>query len=150
MLLDPWSSPWWRRVGLVLFDCSMSCLFSCSVYSRCFLHCSGGDPPLIEGCGLSLYYLTGFYLVWIAPLDVCVVGFYYNGYKKDVTPVPPATISRGRTVIFDIVEYITMEWTMPNQSRICRLSRRILILQTRRRVLLASLSQSSIGQKRIT
>jgi hypothetical protein len=23
-------------------------------------------------------------------------------------------------VIFDIVEYIIMEWTMPNESRICR------------------------------
>ena len=29
----------------------------------------------------------------------------------DVTPVPPVPISRGRTVIFDIVEYIIMEWT---------------------------------------
>jgi hypothetical protein len=48
-------------------------------------------------------------------------------------------------VIFDIVEYIIMEWKMPNESRICR---RVLILK-KRRVLLASLPQSSIGQKRI-
>jgi ribosomal protein L37E len=27
-------------------------------------------------------------------------------------------------VIFDIVEYIIMEWTMPNESRICRICRR--------------------------
>jgi hypothetical protein len=26
-------------------------------------------------------------------------------------------------VIFDIVEYIIMEWTMPNESRICRICR---------------------------
>ncbi len=49
-------------------------------------------------------------------------------------------------MIFDIVEYIIMEWTMPNESRICR---RELILKRRRRVLLASLPQSSISQKRI-
>ena len=42
----------------------------------------------------------------------------------DVTPVPPVRISPGRTVIFDIVEYITMEWTMPKESRICRICRR--------------------------
>jgi hypothetical protein len=30
-------------------------------------------------------------------------------------------------VIFDIVEYIIMEWTMPNESRICRICRRVLI-----------------------
>jgi hypothetical protein len=32
-------------------------------------------------------------------------------------------------VIFDIVEYIIMEWTMPNESRTCRIScgRRVLI-----------------------
>ncbi len=34
---------------------------------------------------------------------------------------PPVPVSRARTVIFDIVEYIIMEWTMPNESRICRL-----------------------------
>jgi hypothetical protein len=45
-------------------------------------------------------------------------------------------------VIFDIVEYIIMEWTMPNESRICR---SVLILNTRRKVLLVSLPQSSIG-----
>jgi hypothetical protein len=27
-------------------------------------------------------------------------------------------------VIFDIVEYIIMEWTIPNESRICRMCRR--------------------------
>ena len=31
-------------------------------------------------------------------------------------------------MIFDIVEYIMMEWTMPNESRICRIWRRVLIL----------------------
>ncbi len=30
-------------------------------------------------------------------------------------------------MIFDIVEYIIMEWTMPNESRICRICRRVLI-----------------------
>jgi len=54
-------------------------------------------------------------------------------------------------VIFDIVEYIVMEWTMLNESRIWRICRRVLILKIkiRRRVLLASLPQSRIGQKRI-
>jgi hypothetical protein len=52
-------------------------------------------------------------------------------------------------VIFDIVEYIIMEWTMPNERRICRICSRVLILKKRRRVLLASLPRSSIGQKRI-
>jgi hypothetical protein len=37
---------------------------------------------------------------------------------------------------------------MPNESRICRICRRILILKRRRR-LLPSLPRSSIGQKRI-
>ena len=37
-----------------------------------------------------------------------------------VTPVPPVPISRGRTVIFDMLAYIIMELTMPNESRICR------------------------------
>jgi hypothetical protein len=37
-----------------------------------------------------------------------------NNYGFDVTSVPPVPISRGRTVIFDIVEYIIMEWTMQN------------------------------------
>ena len=32
-------------------------------------------------------------------------------------------------MIFDIVEYIIMEWTMPNESRICRTCRRVLILK---------------------
>ena len=62
-------------------------------------------------------------------------------------PLSPVPISRGRTVIFDIVEYIIMEWTMPNESRICRICRRGLI--KKKRVLLASLPQSRIGQKRI-
>ena len=55
-----------------------------------------------------------------------------------VTPVP-----------FDIVEYIIMKWTMPNDSLICRIYRRVLILKKGSRVLLASLIQSRIGQKRI-
>ena len=59
------------------------------------------------------------------------------------------SISRGRTVIFDIVEYIIMEWTLPNESRICRICRRGIILKKKRRMLLASLPQSSLGQKRI-
>ena len=54
----------------------------------------------------------------------------------DVTPVPFVPTSRGRTVIFDIVECIIMEWTMPNESRICRT---VFILNKRRRVLLTSL-----------
>ncbi len=33
---------------------------------------------------------------------------------------------------FDIVEYIIMEWTMPNESRRCRICRRVLILQKRK------------------
>ena len=32
-------------------------------------------------------------------------------------------------MIFDIVEYIIMEWTMPNESRICRICRRVPILK---------------------
>ncbi len=47
-------------------------------------------------------------------------------------------------MIFDILEYIIIEWTMPNESRVCRT---VLILEKRRRVLLASL-QPSVGQKR--
>ena len=30
-------------------------------------------------------------------------------------------------MIFDIVDYIIMEWTMPNESRICRICRRVLL-----------------------
>ncbi len=57
-------------------------------------------------------------------------------------------------MIFDIVEYIIMEWTMPNESRICRICRVFFRISTaypkqRRRMLLASLPQSSIGQKRM-
>ncbi len=52
-------------------------------------------------------------------------------------------------MIFDILEYIIMEWTMPNESRICRICMRVLILKITRRVLLASLPRSSIGEKRI-
>jgi hypothetical protein len=52
-------------------------------------------------------------------------------------------------VIFDIVEYIIMEWTMLNESRICRICRRVPILKKRRRVLLTILPHSSTGQKRI-
>jgi hypothetical protein len=37
-------------------------------------------------------------------------------------------------VIFDIVEYIIMEWTMPNESRICRICRRVLILKKKKSV----------------
>ncbi len=32
-------------------------------------------------------------------------------------------------MIFDIGEYIIMEWTMPNESRLCRICRRVLILK---------------------
>ncbi len=32
-------------------------------------------------------------------------------------------------MLFDIVEYVIMEWTMPNESRICRICRRVLILK---------------------
>ncbi len=35
-------------------------------------------------------------------------------------------------MIFDIVEYIIMEWTMPNESRICRICRRLLILKKKK------------------
>ena len=52
-------------------------------------------------------------------------------------------------MIFDIVEYIIMEWTIPNESRICRIFRRVLILTKSRTVLLTSFPKSSIGQKRI-
>ena len=41
-------------------------------------------------------------------------------------------------MIFDIVEYIIMEWTMPNISRICRrvcrICRRVLILKKQKSV----------------
>jgi len=57
-------------------------------------------------------------------------------------------------VIFDIVEYLIMEWTMPTESRtwrICRICRRVLILKKKKKSVAgaASLPQSSIGQKRI-
>jgi hypothetical protein len=53
-------------------------------------------------------------------------------------------------VIFDIVEYIIMEWTMPNRSRICTADMHEGAYPEKgRRVLLASLPRSSIGQKRI-
>jgi hypothetical protein len=39
---------------------------------------------------------------------------------------PPVLVSRGRTVMLYIVECNIMEWTMPNESRICR---RMLILK---------------------
>jgi hypothetical protein len=41
-----------------------------------------------------------------------------------------------------------MKWTMLNESQICRICRRVLILKNGGRVLLGSLPQSSIGQKR--
>jgi hypothetical protein len=57
-------------------------------------------------------------------------------------------------VIFDIVEslvyYITMEVTMSNERRLCRIYRSVLNPKKRRRVFLVSLPLSSIGQKRIT
>jgi hypothetical protein len=37
-------------------------------------------------------------------------------------------------VIFEIVEFIIIEWTIQNESRICRICRRVLILKKRRRV----------------
>ena len=52
-------------------------------------------------------------------------------------------------MIFDIVEHVIMEWTMPNESRICKICRRVFILKKGRRVLLSSLPLSSIRQKRI-
>jgi hypothetical protein len=36
-------------------------------------------------------------------------------------------------VIFDIVEYIIMEWTMPIESRIYRLCRRLLISKKKKK-----------------
>ncbi len=65
--------------------------------------------------------------------------------------VPPVPISRGRTVIYDIVEYIIMEWTVPNESRIWRICRRVcrvLILKKEEECSwsLVRLPQSSIGQ----
>ena len=35
-------------------------------------------------------------------------------------------------MIFDIVEYIVMEWTMPNESRICRICSRVLIIKNKK------------------
>jgi hypothetical protein len=54
-------------------------------------------------------------------------------------------------VIFDIAEYIMMEFTMPNKSLKSNMQdmQEVLILKKRRRVLLVSLPQSSISQKRI-
>ncbi len=57
-------------------------------------------------------------------------------------------------MIFDIVEYIIMEWTMPNESRICRICRRGAYPKKKKKKSvasdqLASLPRSSIGQKRI-
>jgi hypothetical protein len=91
------------------------------------------------------------YIGHISPLSSVQLARLWLVLRRvnDVTPVPPVPFSRGRTVIFDIVEYVVMEWTMPNESRICRICRRVLILKRRSRVLLASLPQSSIGQKRI-
>ena len=37
-------------------------------------------------------------------------------------------------MIFDIVEYIIMKWTMPNECRICRICRRVLILKKKESV----------------
>jgi hypothetical protein len=50
-------------------------------------------------------------------------------------------------VIFDIVENIIVEWTVPDESRKCRICRRGLILKKGRKVWLACLPQLSIGQK---
>ncbi len=54
-------------------------------------------------------------------------------------------------MIFDIAEYIMMEFTMPNKSLKSNMQdmQEVLILKKRRRVLLVSLPQSSISQKRI-
>ncbi len=51
-------------------------------------------------------------------------------------------------MIFDIVEFIILEWTMPNESRICKICRRGAYPK-KKKVLLASLPQSSTGQKLI-
>ena len=37
-------------------------------------------------------------------------------------------------MIFDFVQYIIMEWTMPNESRICRICRRVLIINKKKSV----------------
>jgi hypothetical protein len=37
-------------------------------------------------------------------------------------------------VIFDILEYITMKRTIPNERRICRICRRVLILKKKKSV----------------
>ncbi len=37
-------------------------------------------------------------------------------------------------MIFDIVEYIIMEWTMSNENRICRLHRMVLIQKKKKSV----------------
>ncbi len=37
-------------------------------------------------------------------------------------------------MIFDIVEYIIMEWTMPNESRICRICRRLILKKIKKSV----------------
>ncbi len=55
-------------------------------------------------------------------------------------------IEREGTVIFDIVEHILMEWTMPKEAEYAGYAGGVLILKKRRRVMLASLPQSSIGQ----
>jgi hypothetical protein len=98
-------------------------------------------------------YVRGLSLVRQTPSLVPM----YNGYlrsdcrKQSLSldsprcrdfPVP---ISRGRTVIFDIVEYIIMEWTIPNEIRIFRICRRVCILKKRRGVLLTSFPQTSTG-----
>ncbi len=50
-------------------------------------------------------------------------------------------------MIFDIVEYIILESTIPYENRISRICRRMLILKKRRRVMMSSLPQSNIGQR---
>ena len=44
-------------------------------------------------------------------------------------------------MIFDIVEYIIIEWTMPNESRICKHMQEGAYPKTKRRLLLTSLQQ---------
>jgi hypothetical protein len=36
-------------------------------------------------------------------------------------------------VIFDIVQYIIMEWRMPNESQICRICMRVLFLKKKKK-----------------
>ncbi len=71
---------------------------------------------------------------------------------SDVTPAPPVPISRGSTVIFDIVEYIIIiQWNGQLRMKVeyPGYVAGVLILKKRRSVFLVSFPETSIGQKRI-